>query len=328
MGMATLIRVVGLWVASMAFCAAQAADCPKPDCFTRPPVLMVGIPPGGVADALARQLARAMERSLGQTVIVENKPGAAGNLAANAVAKAAADSHTILLLPTTGVTVNSLIYKNLPFEPRDLAPVSMVAAVPYVLAVHPSLGVSSLRELIDLAKKSPGKWSYASSGAAGTSHLLGEQFKLSAGIDLTHVPYRGTAPAANDLAGGRVNAMFLDVPTAMSLIGGGKVRPLAVTGANRSKQLDGVATFREAGIAGFETGTVYALMYPKATDPRIVSRLVSAVRAAHQDPAFLEYLARPGLEAMETGTEAMASYMTAEGQRWSRVVRAANITAE
>lgn len=326
--MATLIRVAGLWLVSVMFCAANAADCPQPPCFTRPPELLVGFAPGGMADRLARELAKAMQRPLGQNVIVNNMPGASGNLAAAAVAKSAPDSHTILLLPTTGVTVNGLIYKQLPFELSDLAPVSIVATLPYVLAAHPSTGATSLRQFADLTKQSPGKWTYASSGVGSTSHLLGEQYKLAAGVDLTHVPNRGGGPAAVDLSSGQVNAMFLDLPSAKPLIESGKVRPLAITGTNRSKILERVPTFREAGVAGFETGIVYALMYPRATDARIVNRLASAVRAAQQDPAFRQYLDSSGLEVMDLGPDAMASYLKVESMRWTGVVRAANIKAD
>jgi tripartite-type tricarboxylate transporter receptor subunit TctC len=305
---------------------ARAADCPQPACFTKPPILVVGSPAGGPTDLLARALAAEMQKSLEQTVTVDNRAGAGGNIGAQFVAKAAADSHTILMVPTTVLTLNPLLYRNPGFDARkDLLAASLVASAPYVLVVNPSVRASSLEEFMALAKKEPGGLSVASAGAGTLSHMLAEQMKDEGRLQLSHVPFKGAGPAMTDVASGQTQSMLLELSAALPLIESGKLKALAITGSSRSKSASNVPTFTERGLKGLESGVTYGLVYPAGTHPNIVSRLASAVKHSQEQPAFQAYLAKAGLEAANPAPEAFASHVNRESARWAKVVKAANV---
>ncbi len=240
---------------------AAAQDFPS-----KPITVVVPYAPGGTNDIIARSVSAKMAQSLGQPVVVENKPGASGALGAGFVARAAADGYTILTAPSNVLVINNWVYKNLPYNTaRDFAPLSVAGYVPNMLIVHPSVPASSVQELIAYAKANPGKLNFGSFGTGTTGHLSGELFKMMANVDMVHVPYQGSAPALRDLLGGQVQLMFDNMPTALPLARDGKVKPLAVTSKVRSPMAQEVPTLDESGLKGFDATPWFAFVAPKAT---------------------------------------------------------------
>ena len=237
----------------------------------KPIKMIVPFPAGGTVDFFARVVSSKLSDALGQTVLVENKAGAGGNIAAEAVAKAAPDGYT-LLMGSEVVAINTSLYSKLSYDPvKDLAPITLVGTVPNILIVNPSLPVNSVKELIALATKTPGKISFASTGQGTSSHLSSELFKLMANVDLLHVPYKGGPPAVADLIGGQVNMMFINMPTGLAHVKSGKARILAVSSARRVAQLPDVPTVDQAGLKGFETAAWSGLYAPAGTHPDIIA---------------------------------------------------------
>jgi tripartite-type tricarboxylate transporter receptor subunit TctC len=304
--------------------AAAQANFP-----TRPVTLTVGFAPGGGTDTAARIIAKKLGENIGQAVIVENKAGAGGNIAAQHIATAAPDGYTIHLTSVGPMSVAPAMSKNLPYDPkRDIAPLTMGVVFPNVIVVHPSVPAKTLAEYVALAKQKPGELNYASSGVGGAGHLTGELFKQRAGVDIVHVPYKGGGPAMTDLLGGRVT-MYPSVPsTAAPHVEAGKLRALATTGPKRTATMPNVPTVAESGYPGFEATNWYAFVAPAKTPKEILDYWNRELVKVLKDPAVKSELAKHGLEPMPGTREELASYIDKETATWSKVVRDAKITAE
>lgn len=291
----------------------------------KPIRIVVGYAPGGATDVLARHLAQRLAETLGQTVIVDNRAGANGNLAADAVARSPADGHT-LLLATIANTINTSLYPKLGFEfPGSFTPIGMIAAIPNVMVVHPGVPSHTVKEFIALARSQPGRYAFASSGSGSSIHLSGELFKVQAGVNLVHVPYRGSAPAINDLLGGQVQLMFDNLPSALPHIRAGRLRALAVTTAQRSAAAPEVPTLAESGLPHFEVTSWFGLVAPARLPKDVQARLHAALTTAQEHPVFKERLAAMGAERVGTSPEGFASLIAQETRKWSQIVQAAGI---
>jgi tripartite-type tricarboxylate transporter receptor subunit TctC len=284
---------------------------------------------GGTNDIIARLLAQKLSERWGASVIVENRPGANGGIGIAAVAHAAADGHTLLAVASSALTINPLFYKSLPYDvARDLAPITRTGVVPNVLVVNPSVGAGSVQELIALARAQPGRLSYASQGIGSNGQVNGELFKQRAGIDLLHVPYKGSAPAVQDLLGGRVQLMFDNLPTVLPLIRAGDLRALAVTTAARIPQLPNVPTIAESGFPGFETSAWFALLAPKQTPDAVRAKLEEAAIAALTAADTREQLAAAGIDVAADGSAVLQQRIEDETRMWRDVVAKAGIKGE
>ena len=312
--------VVLLWAAVIALCvstAAMAQSWPS-----KPLRIVIGFPPGASADVAARLVAAKMSESLGQPILIENKPGAGSNIATEFVVRAPADGYT-LLLGTIANTINASLSKNLPFDfGRDLAPVASLASLPNLLVVTPSLGVSTVQELVAAAKRKPGEILYGSSGNGTGPHLSGELFNLMAGVKLTHVPYKGSPQAMTDLLGGRVQAMFAPASTALPHIKAGTLKVLAVSSAKRTGASPELPTIAESGLPGFETSVWFGLLAPAGTPRDIIERLNREANRALADPAVKTQFAAQGIDGMGGTAEQFAAYIKDETAKWARVVQA------
>ena len=299
--------------------SAQPQGAPYPN---KPIKLVVPYAAGGSTDQLARAVADHLGRSLGQSVVVENKPGGNTIVAAEHVAKSPADGYTLFMGSSASLAVNPLLYNQLPYDPRtDFVGISMLAASPLILVVPQELPVRSVTEFIAYAKAKPGSMNYASVGNGNPLHLAGELFKVSAGVDMVHVPYNGSSPALTALIGNQVQAMFDVVLTSNPHIKSGKLRALGVTGSQRIPLLPDVPTVSEAGLPGYEAGIWFAMVAPKATPLAIVQRLnqevVKILKLAEMRARF-DALA---LELIPTGPEDVASYAAKEQGRWAKLIK-------
>ena len=294
-----------------------------------PITMVVGFAPGGGTDITARIVAKKLSDEFGQQVVVENKPGAGGNISVELIAKSAPDGYSIVLANVGSLTVAPYIVSRLAYDTRrDLAPVSMAVVFPNVLVVHPSLGVKTFAEFIKLARDKPGSISYGSSGIGGTGHLAGELLRMVAGIDIVHVPYKGGGPAAADLLGGQIGAVFATVASSITHIKAGKIYALAVTGAKRSQALPEVPTIAESGFPGYEATNWYAYMLPAKTPRDIVERWNLELRKALDAPDVHQQLAVHGLDPAPSSPEELARYIDRELETWGRVVKQAGIKAD
>ncbi|MDQ6620563.1 MAG: tripartite tricarboxylate transporter substrate binding protein [Pseudomonadota bacterium] len=291
--------------------------------------LTVGFAPGGGTDTAARIIAQKLSENIGQPVIVENKAGAGGNIAAQMIAIAAPDGYTIHLTSVGPMTVSPHIVKGLPYEPkRDIAPITMGVIFPNVIVINPDVPAKNLAEFVALAKQRPGKLTYGSSGVGGAGHLAGELFKQRAGVDIVHVPYKGGGPAMTDLIGGRID-MYPGVPsTVASFIEAGKVRAIATTGAKRSASMPNVPTVAESGYAGFEAVNWYAFVAPARTPADILEFWNRQLVKVLSDPKVGAELAKHGLDPAPGTRDELARYIDRELDKWGKVVREAKITAE
>lgn len=299
----------------------------------RPVRLLVGFTPGGPNDILARIIAPRLGQALGQNVIVENKPGVAGSIASTEVARAAGDGHTLLLGSAGPNAISPAVYPNFPFDPvKDIAPVSMVAQVPSALVVRPDLPVRTVAELIAHAKRNPGRLTFASSGSGTTLHLSGELLKQQAGVFIVHIPYRGTAPATQDVAAGNVDMLFGALPSVMPLVRAGKLRALAVTPSRRSRSFPDLPTIAEAGAAvglgRYDVSPWFGVFAPGATPPALQERIAAAVRETVADPAVAEQLAKQGAEALTNTPAEFRALLQAEIGKWAAVVKYANVKVD
>ena len=269
---------------------------------SRPVRFVVPFPPGGATDVVARLIAQKLTERLGQPIIIESKPGGGTLIGTEFVARAPADGYTILFTTNAAIAVLPHIHKKLPFDPfKDFIHVVQVCNLPFLLAVHPSMKAGTLNDLLALARANPGKLTFASTGQGGTPHLAGEMLKTAAGVDLTHVPYKGAGPATNDLLGGQVDMMFTSLTGAIPHVKTGKLRALGVTGARRSPALPDVPTIAEAGVKDFESTSNYGFSVPRETPPAIVAKLNAEIRAVVSLPDVAEKLIAQGLEP-RTGT--------------------------
>lgn len=288
---------------------------------TKPIRLVVPYPPGGPTDVLLRIVAGQLAERLGQPVVIDNKPGASGMVGADQVAKAPADGYTLLGNASIHV-INPSLYAKPPYDAiKDFAPISLVAEVPLVLVVSPALGAGTVKDVIALAKAKPGGLAFASSGNAAAPHLAGEAFKHAAGVELLHVPYKGSGPALTDLMGGQVQLMFDSMPSSMPFIQAGKLRALAVTTTRRSTALPQVPTLAEAGLPGFDISTWYGLWAPAGTPREVVARLGSEVAAIVRQPAIRDRLLALGAEPVGNTPEEFAAFNRSELAKWARIVK-------
>ena len=306
--------------------AAAAAETPYP---TRPVRFIVPFAPGGSTDTLARTLAQRLTDALGQQVVVDNRSGGNGNIGTEIVARAVPDGHTIVLGYIANLGIGPSLYAKLPFDPvKDFAPVTLLAVAPNILVAHPSLPVKNVRELVAYAKANPQKVNYASAAVASLGHLAGELLNSSAGIRMQHVPYKGSGQAVIDLLAGQVQIMFSGMSSVMPHIKAGKLRPLAVTGAQRSPATPEVPTIAEAGYPGFEASAWYSVMAPAGTSKTVVMRLNGEILRALKIPEVKERLENVGFELVGSSPDECGAYIRNEIVKWAKVVKASGIKAE
>jgi tripartite-type tricarboxylate transporter receptor subunit TctC len=285
--------------------------------------LVVPFPPGGPLDATGRAIAQKLTEAWGQSVIVENKPGAGGNIGADYVAKSAPDGYTVVMGALSTHAVNPSLYPKMPFDAqRDFAPITLVAITPNVLVVNPSLPVHSVKELIAYAKANPGKLSFGSGSIGSAGHLAGELFKVDAGVDMVHVPYKGAAPAMQGLLAGDTQLMFDNLASAMSQVKAGKLRALAVTTAERSKLVSDLPTMAEAGVPGFDISTWYGLLAPAGTPPDLIAKWNADVTKILSAPEMRERLATQGAEAAPDSPADFAKFIASELVKYAKIVKA------
>jgi tripartite-type tricarboxylate transporter receptor subunit TctC len=288
---------------------------------SKPIKLIVPFPAGGTTDIVARTIGQELTKTWGQQVIVENRPGAGGNIGSEAVAKAPADGYTLLMGTVGTHGINASVYKKLPYDAvKDFAPITLATSVPNILVVHPALPVKSVKELIAYAKANPGKLNFASSGNGTSIHLAGELFKTMTGVQMTHVPYKGSAPALTDLLGGQVQLMFDNMPSALPHVKTGKLRALAVTAAKRSPATPDLPTIAESGVPGFEATSWFGLLAPAGTPKEIVTKLNKEVVRILKTPDVKERLLAQGAEPVGNSPEQFAGHIKAEIVKWRKVV--------
>lgn len=287
--------------------------------------IVVPFPPGGTTDILARDLAQVWSEGFDIPAVVDNRSGAGGTVGSAEVARAAPDGSTLLVTATHHV-INPSLMRQLPYDPRkDFTPLALLATVPNALVVHPSLPVRSVAELIAYAKANPGKLVFGSAGIGGANHLAGELFRAMTHIDITHVPYRGAAPAMNDLLGGQIPMMFDSLPTVLPQLANGTLRGLAVTSLTRSPQAPDLPTMDEAGVKGFEATAWFGLYGPGGMQVALADRLNEKARAALATPDMKQRVARQGAEGGTMERAAFARFVLAEMEKWGEVVRRANV---
>jgi tripartite-type tricarboxylate transporter receptor subunit TctC len=303
---------------------AMAADYPS-----RPVTLVVGFTPGGPSDVLARIMAKKLGELVGQPFVVDNRPGAGGNVAGEVVAHAAPDGYTLLMGNNSILATNAALYKKIDFDPeKDFAPISMIGMQPSVLVVNLKVPALSMAELIALAKANPGKLNFASSGYGAAAHMAGELFKAAAGIDIVHVPYKGAAPALQDVIAGQDQMMFATTASVIGLINGGLVRPLAVTALKRTAILPDVPTVDELGLKGFDATTWHGLVAPAGTPPEIIEALHRAIVAALADAEVRHTLSELGVDIVGSTPAEFAAYIKSEIPKWAAVIKASGAKLE
>lgn len=316
--------VITAFTSMMPFAASAADTYPS-----KPVRMIVSFAPGGATDILARLLANQLSKSLGQSFVVENKSGGGGNIGAEAVVKADTDGYTLHFGAAGNITINPSLFTNMPFDPAvDLAPVAPMASTMNLLVVNPSVKANTVKELIALAKANPGKMTFASSGNGGTIHLSGELFKMMAGVDILHVPYRGSGPAMIDLVGGRTNMMFDNLPSALPHVQAGELRALAVTGSARSRVLPDVPTIAEAGLPGYEATTWFGVFAPARTPQPIIDLLNRAINDVLNNPEVVDQIRKMGGEPMHMTPTEFKHLIAADTEKWRKVVKTANVKLE
>lgn len=291
--------------------------------------IVVPFAPGGTTDILGRLMAQKLSEEYGQQFIIENKAGAGGNLGADSVAKSEADGYTMVVGTPGPHVINQYIYKNMPFDgQKDLAPVIVIARVPNLISIHPDVKAKTLQEFIALAKAQPGKLSYASPGNGSTGHVATELLKSMAGVNILHVPYRGSSLALTDVVGGRVEMSLDNLPAVQSFVEGGKLRALAVTTAKRWPLLPDVPTVAEAGVPGYEASSWFTIAAPAKTSPEIIARVNKSVNAYMADKDMIERMRKLGADPVGGSPGDMAKMMTDEDVKWKKVIEFAGLKPE
>jgi tripartite-type tricarboxylate transporter receptor subunit TctC len=310
-----------------AVCAATPAHA---DVYPSKPIrFVVAFPPGGGTDIIARSIAQKLGERLEQQIVVDNRPGAGGNIGTDIVAKSAPDGYTMLMGSAGPLAINASLFAAMPFDPvRDLAPVTLAASTPNVLVVHPSLKAATVKDLVALARAHPGEINFASSGHGTPAHLAGELFSSMAGVKLVHVPYKGASPALADLLGGQVQIMFSTMPPALPHVKEGKLRALAVTSLKRSPAMPGLPTLDEAALPGFEANTWHGVVLPAGAQSAIIARLNREIVAILHMPEVVERLSNQGAEPVGSTPEEFAAYIKSETVKWAKVVRESGAKAE
>ncbi|HZS65587.1 MAG TPA: tripartite tricarboxylate transporter substrate binding protein [Burkholderiales bacterium] len=313
------------WASALALALAIGAAGAQSDYPVRPVRIIVPSPPSGGTDIVARVLAQHFSNAFGQQFFVENKPGAGNVIGIEAAARAAPDGYTLLVSAST-IALNSVLYKKVPYDPvRDFAPITLAATAPNILVVNPKLPPKTLADLIAAAKAQPGKLTYGTPGIGTSPHLCMELFKSMAGVDLQHVPYKGTAAAVMDIIGGQIDVAFATALTAKPLIDAGRLRALAVSGPRRVEALPGVPPVAEAGVPGYEAMQWYGLLAPAGTPSAIIERVHAEAMVALRSPEMKARLAADGAEPAGTTPAEFGAYIKRELQKWSRVRDAAHI---
>ncbi len=301
----------------------QAASFP-----TKPVRIVVAFTAGGTTDIIARLVGAQLERRWGQPVVIDNRPGAGGNIGSDHVAKSPHDGYTLLVGSVGPLAVNVSLYRNMPYDPRrDFAPVTLLAGVPNVLIVRPDFPARTVAELVEEAKKKPGQLSYASTGSGTSSHLSGVMLDNMAGIQTIHVPYRG-AVALNDMLAGRVDYMFATIPSVIEQIRAGRFRAMAVSSTTRSRSLPDVPTMVELGYPDFDASSWFGMVAPARTPPEIVNRIADDVHAVLRDPAVERQMIDQGADPVGNGPQAFGAFIAREVDRWAGIVRASGATPE
>ncbi len=317
--------VARICLAALLACAGSALAQAWP---AKPVRLIVPYPPGGSADILARAIGQKLGEGMGQQVVIDNRPGAGTAIGAEATAKAAPDGYTIMLGTVSSHAINPAL-NPVKFDPiRDFAPVSLVASIPFALIVHPSVRANSVKELVALAKAKPGSLNYSSAGNGTSNHLAGELFKSMTGTFMVHIPYKGSAPALNDLIAGQVQLMYDLVLTAAPHVKSGAVRALAVTGKERSGALPGVPTVAESGVPGYEVSAWFGFFAPAGTPPAIVNALNAETVKAMRAQDLRERLGSQGADAVTNTPEQFAAYVKEELTKWTLVVKTSGMKAD
>lgn len=318
-------QIIGLAAAAMSLpTLAQTSNFPQ-----RPVRIVVPYTTGGSNDVIARLLAQQLQEAWGQPVVVENKPGAAGNIGASDIAKSAPDGHSLLLTNINIVSMNPGLIANMPFDPqKDFAPISLLGTTALALVVHPSVQANNVRELIDLARNGPGRLNYASSGNGSPQHMSAEMFKAMTKTSLTHIPYRGAAPAVNDLLAGQVQVTVGVVNQLIPHIRAGKLKALGVTTRKRLAQMPDVPTLDEAGVQGYESEIWLGLAAPAATPPAIIEQINQAVRKAMASADVVSKLQSQGIDVMVSSPDQMRQRGLEDLKRWGDIIRTAGIKVD
>ena len=304
--------------------AAMAQPYPS-----HPVRIVVPYPAGGSNDIIARIVAQQLTERNGQPFLVENRGGASGNIGAEMVASSDPDGYTLLLTAPPPLTTNMALYRNLKFDPSTaFAPVALVASVPIVLVVHPSVPARTVNELVALARAKPGSLDFGSSGNGSTNHLAGELLKSMAGIEIVHVPYKGAAPAMNDLIGGHIPMMFDNMPAVLPQVQAKLINAIAIAGAKRASAMPDVPTVAESGFAGFEASSWFGLVAPAKTPASVLAKLQGEVEAILEMPDVRRRLTELGAEPGTISGEAFGNYLAEETAKWSRIIRTSGATAE
>ena len=320
----TLAAASALGLLALTPLAAQAQAFP-----TKAITIIVPFSAGGTTDILARVLGQFISKDLGQPVIIDNRAGAGGNIGTQLVARAAPDGYTILMGTVGTHAINQSLYPKLAFDPiKDFAPLTRVALVPNLLVANPAQPFKTVKELMAYAKANPGKVTFGSSGSGTSIHLSGELFKQMAGVDIQHVAYKGSAPAVNDLLGNHIAIMFDNMPSAISHVKAGKLRPLAVTTAQRSPALPDVPTIAEAGVPGYEATSWFGLLAPAKTPAPVVARLNAVILKALADPDVKKKLLEQGAEPAGETPAQFAAFIASETVKWGKIVKQSGATAQ
>ena len=303
---------------------ASAAEYP-----TRPVTLIVAFTPGGPSDVIARIIGKRLTEMLGQPFVIDNRPGAGGNIAAEAVANAAPDGHTLLMGNNSILATNASLYKKINYDPeRDFIPIGLIGTQANILVVNPTVAANSMAELIALAKAKPRQLNYASSGHGAAAHLAGELFRTEAKVDIVHVAYKGAAPALQDVVAGHVQMMFATAASVVGLIKDGKVRPLAVTTSKRTALMPDLPTVAELGIPGFDATTWHGLVAPAGTSKEIIGALHHAMTTALNDPGVRKSLTDLGVDIVASSPKEFEAYIQSEIPKWAAVIKASGARLE
>jgi tripartite-type tricarboxylate transporter receptor subunit TctC len=318
-------RLLSIIAVALVFAAPVAAQTYP----TKPVRLIVPFPAGGIADVFGRIIGAKLSEAWGQPVLVENRPGAGGNIGADVVAKAAPDGYTLLMGSIGTQAVNVSLFRNMPYDSaKDFTPVALVLEAESLLAVHPSVGASTPAELIAIARAQPGKLSYGSAGVGTASHLAGELFKSMARVDVTHIPYKGNVPAITDLLAGQTQMVFATMPTVLPHVKAGKLKGVAVLGLNRSAAAPEVPTLSESGLNGFEVNNWIGIFGPAGMPPAITARLNAAVLDVMRLPEVRQRMLTEGARFTATTPEQFAAFVAAETAKWGKLIREVGIRAD
>ena len=309
--------------------ASLAAQADAQNYPNRPIRMVAPFPAGGLVDVLARAVGEELAKTLGQPIIIENKPGAGGNIGADIVAKAEPDGYTLLMTSPGIQSINQFLYKTMPFDPeKAFAPISLVADMPMLVVVHPKTNVKSLSDLIAAARANPGKLTFGSAGIGTTGHLGQALLTHVARIELTHIPYRGAAPSVTDLIAGQIDGVVDNPPTVMQHIRAATITPLAVAAKQRLAVLPAVPTAAEAGLPGWEASSWFGVVAPAATPPDIVKRLHGEIAKAVRQPSMEKFTTQSGARMVGNSPDEFAALIVEERKKWGEIIRAANITTQ